>query len=172
MPTPFVMEDFKNERNLNIRYKFSGEEMHVLSHLVDDHHDIHLFFRIEKQSCKIIEVKGQMNLQPFPDCSGALQILEKLKGLQINVGVKKSYKKQFQKKEGCTHITEIFMATIDFIFARLYGTEIVADEAEKDRRRRLGAELLCKNDSCHIFNQKNLKEFDETGRYKGKGYNY
>ncbi|MCP5467874.1 MAG: DUF2889 domain-containing protein, partial [Deltaproteobacteria bacterium] len=159
MSKPYIMEDFKNERNINVRYKFSGDEMHVLSQLTDDHHDIQLFFRIGKANRKILEVKGQMNLQPFPDCSGALEILENLKGLEINVGVKKNYRQRFEKKAGCTHITEIFMITIDFIFARLYGTEIVDNEAEKDRRRRIGAELLCQNESCHIFNRENLKEF-------------
>ncbi len=89
------------------------------------------------------------------------------------MGVKKNFRKRFSKEEGCTHITELSLATFDFIIARLYGpgSEELSEEEQAKRRHQI-ANFLCKNNSCVIFNEENRSCFDEQGRYKKKAYHY
>jgi hypothetical protein len=164
---------FDNERQINIQYRMEQETMWVRSLLKDDHHDICLDWQIDIPTHTVTDLEGRMDDIPFKDCSAALEILKQIKGLEIRVGVKKGFRTRFLKQGGCTHITELALATFDFIIARVYGPASgELTEEEKGKRRRQLASFLCDNNSCVIFNKENLPCFDEQGRYKDKEYHY
>lgn len=164
---------FENERKITIRYFVKNGFMYVRSQMTDDHHDIFIYWKIGVDSYEIVEAEGRMDNKPFDDCSQSTKILKSLNGLVIGAGLKKNFRARFAREEGCTHISELSMATFDFIMARLMGprTNNFSQE-EKWSHNCTISSILCMNNSCNIFNQKNLPHFDEKGRYKGKDYDY
>lgn len=169
----FEALSFQNEREISIKYAIKHDIMWVKSRLKDDHHDISLYWQIDIPTHSVTALEGLMDEKPFEDCPNSLRILEKIKGLEIGVGVKKKFRTRFAKEEGCTHITELSLATFDFIISRLYGPNSRDfSEEEKDKQMGMIAGFLCKNNSCTIFNQGNLEQFDSCGRYKKKDYDY
>lgn len=164
---------FQNRRKISIKYSIDDEFMWVKSHLKDDHHDMQLYWKISLETHAVTEIDGSMDNYPFNVCQNALNIVRRIKGLEISVGVKKAFRQLFKKPEGCTHITELAMATFDFIMARLHGPSTVKfSQKEKEKRMSQIAQFLCKNDSCVVFNKENLDCFDERGKFKGKDYHY
>ncbi len=164
---------FLNKREISIQYAMDSGKMRVLSRLKDEYHDMKLYWLIDVATHCVEEMDGLMDEQPFDDCGNALRILKQMPGLEIGVGVKRNFRARFAKQEGCTHITELAVATFDFIISRLYGPASGEyTEEEKGKRRCQIAHFLCKNNSCSIFNEENISNFDERGRYKKKDYNY
>ncbi len=166
-------QPIQNERQITIQYRMDDHFMWVRSRLRDDHHDFFLYWKIDLSTHKVVEMEGIMNEKPFDECPDSLRIIERIVGLEISVGVKKSFRKLFPKQEGCTHITELSLATFDFIIARIYGPKS-GKYSEEERGRRMGqiANFLCQNNTCTIFNQTNLPRFDACGKYRGKDYDY
>ena len=147
--------------------------MLIKSTLEDDHHDLGLYLEIELETCKILEIESYTRKIPFKDCALVKDILHKMKGMRVKPGVKRAYHDNIPRADSCTHFTEIFIATVDFIFARLYGPETRAQTPEQRAKvKKRNADLLILNNGCLIFNQKNKALFDEKGNYKGKSYHY
>lgn len=164
---------FQNERSMTIRYAIEESSMWVVSRLKDDYHDIEIDWQIDIPTHTVIDVVAKMHQKPFDMCSNALVVVSKMIGLEISIGVKKKFHKLFPKEQGCTHISELAMATFDFIVARAHGPKSQKlSETEKDKIRSYFAQYLCKNNSCVIFNQDTLEEFDERGSFKGQMYEY
>lgn len=169
----FEQINFDNTRQITIDYAVNQEEriMYVRSRMYDDYHDFYLFWKINLKNNTVIDITGTMDQLPFSDCSKALAITKQIVGLEIGAGVKRRFRERFLKQQGCTHITELALATFDFIMARLIGPE--GRNVTGQKRHQLIKQLsvfLCKNNSCAIFNQQNEENFDERGRYKGKDY--
>ena len=148
--------------------------MHVSSTLKDEHHQISLFMKISLEDFKITEIEGKMDEKPFADCLQSLKIFEKIKGIEIGVGAKREYKNRFEKSEGCTHITELIFTSFDYVLAKLLRKKNRrSSPSESNKQKRQAAEFLCHNESCVVFNTKNLPCFDKkSGDYKGKTYTY
>jgi hypothetical protein len=163
----------QNERQINIKYRVHEGNMWIQSRLIDDYHNIVLYWQIDMTTHTVTAIEGEMDNHPFDDCTGALQILEQIKGLEIGVGVKRNFRARFPKADGCTHITELSLATFDFVISRLYGAANADLSVEqKSKRFKAIATFLCNNDSCKVFNKENAVKFDSCGRYKGKMYEY
>lgn len=160
-------------RDITVGFRVENNIMYVQSGLKDNHHDMELFLKINIKTKNIEDIEAYTYNVPFPDCSGVKDVLLKIKSLAIIPGVKKAYHDTIKREEGCVHFTEIFIATVDFVFAGLYGPENTArTEEEKNRIRKRNADILLANNSCRIFNLKNKAHFDENGRFKQKDYHY
>jgi len=163
----------QNTRTMTISYRQDNDIMWVQSRMQDDHHDMKLYWQIDVPKHTVIGLEGEMDQKPFEDCSQSLQMVQNMVGLVIGAGVKKNFRTRFSKETGCTHISELALATFDFIIARLYGPNSQDfTQAEKEKRVCEMAHFLCQNNSCTIFNQKNKPHFDSAGRYKGQEYDY
>ncbi len=164
---------YQNTRTITIQYAIKEETMFVKSRMQDDHHDIFLYWDIDIPTHTVKAMEGRMDEKPFEDCPQSLRVLQQIVGLDIGMGVKKGFRARFLKQEGCTHISELSLATFDFIIARLYGPASGDfSEEEKHERKRQMAKFLCQNNSCTVFNQANQPHFDGCGKYKGKDYQY
>lgn len=167
----FNQNKIDNKREILIEYSIEFPVMMIHSQLKDDYHDFHVYWKIDIPSSEILVAEGYMDDQPFDDCSSSLNIFQKMKGLKVWKGVKKEFLHRFKKVEGCTHLTEIAFATFDFILSRLHGpTSRPMSEKEKDQLRCGLAKMICDNNSCTVYNQKNWQHFDARGAYKGKNY--
>ena len=130
-------------RDITVGFRVENNIMYVQSDLKDNHHDMELFLKINIKTKNIEDIEAYTYNVPFPDCSGVKDVLLKIKNLAIIPGVKKAYHDTIKREEGCVHFTEIFIATVDFVFAGLYGPENTArTESEKNKIRKRNADIF------------------------------
>lgn len=93
----------------------------VKSTFLDLEHGIILKMRIDPEKREVLEAHADMLRVPYSLCPQALKKVDNLRGLKIERGVMKEITRRVGHSDGCVHIRELTMETINLVAGALMG---------------------------------------------------
>jgi hypothetical protein len=144
-------------RNIDIQVELEGSTLRSVSRMVDEYHDMELHLTIDLQTKAITECRPAMHKHPTPACPGALQALQGVVGLTIDLRIKRAFRNAVPKAAGCTHFTETFDNTFDYLLQKLYWDGLGADITDRDAHEQLILAFLREQNTCAAFNRESTQ---------------
>lgn len=88
---------------------------------LDLEHGIVLKLRVDAEKREVLEADAEMIRVPYGLCQSALQKVNNLVGLKIERGVMKEITRRVGHSDGCVHIRELAMETVNLVSGALMG---------------------------------------------------
>lgn len=148
-----------SKRDIGIE-AFELENGHLMleATLLDPYHLIRLNIHIDPQTKTILNAKSEFASHPHAVCPLAAQKAKLLNGLKIERGITKLVSQKIGGSDGCIHLRELVMETINFAATTLIGYDegfgLMSREfniLNEERRLKLSKHLL--KNSCHVYKE-------------------
>jgi hypothetical protein len=123
---------------------------------LDPYHLIRLNVQLDPRTRTIVAAKSQMANHPHSACPSVTEKAKLLKGLVIGRGITKEISKRIGGSEGCVHLRELALETVNFAATVMMGYEegfgLMSREfniLDEERRFDLSKHIL--KNTCHIY---------------------
>jgi len=127
--------------------------------LLDPYHLIRLNMHINPQTKTIVHAKSEFASHPHTDCPFVAIKATQLVGLKIERGITKAISHCIGGEEGCVHLRELTLETINFAATALIGFDegfgLMSREfnlLDENKKLEISQPLL--KNTCHIYKEK------------------
>ena len=111
-----------SKRDIGIEaFELENSNLMLEATLLDPYHLIRLNIHIHPPSKEIVHVKCEFANHPHQICNQLAARADSLRGLKIERGVSKEVLRRIGGSEGCVHLRELAMETINFAATTLVG---------------------------------------------------
>ncbi len=127
--------------------------------LLDPYHLIRLNIHIEPHSKEIVHSKSEFANHPHANCPHVAEKAKSLIGLKIERGITKLILQRIGGSEGCVHLRELALETINFAATTLIGYDegfgLMSREFNiQDEEQRFEASRHLLRNTCYIYKDK------------------
>ena len=149
-----------SKRDIGIE-AFELENGHLMleATLLDPYHLIRLNIHIEPQTKTIIHAKSEFANHPHSACPFVAEKAKLLVGLKIERGITRKVSERIGGSEGCIHLRELTLETINFAATTLIGYDEGFGLMSRDfnllnehKKIEISKHLL--KDSCYVYKSK------------------
>lgn len=146
-----------SERNIGIEsFELENGYLMLEATLLDPYHLIRLNMYIDPVTKTIVKAKSEFANHPHSACPLVAEKAKQLKGLKIERGITKQVLSRIGGNEGCIHLKELVIETINFAATTLIGFDkgfgLMSREfnlLDEGKRFEISHDLL--KGSCHIY---------------------
>lgn len=125
---------------------------------LDPYHLIRLNLHIDPSSRTIVYAKSEMANHPHTICPSVTEKAKELVGLSVTRGITKEINRRIGGMEGCVHLRELSLETVNFAATVMVGFEegfgLMSRDfniLDEDRRYDLSKHIL--KDTCHVYKE-------------------
>jgi len=148
-----------SKRDIGIEaFELENGNLMMEATFMDPYHLIRLNIQVEPANRKIVDAKAEMANHPHSICPSVTQKAKLLIGLSITRGITKEINRLIGGMEGCVHLRELSLETVNFAATVLVGYEegfgLMSREfniLDEDKRYDLSKHLL--KNTCHVYKQ-------------------
>lgn len=146
-----------SKRDIGIQ-AFELENGHLMleATLLDPYHLIRLNIHVDPQSKTIVHAKSEFASHPHTECPCVAEKAKLLVGLKIERGITKHISLRIGGSEGCIHLRELTLETINFAATTLIGFDdgfgLMSRDfnmLDEEKRMELSGHLL--KGSCYVY---------------------
>lgn len=149
-----------SKRDIGIEaFELENGNLMLEATLLDPYHLIRLNIQIEPQTKAIIYAKSEFANYPHLACPFVAQKVKLLVGLKIERGITRKVSERIGGSEGCIHLRELTLETINFAATTLIGYDegfgLMSRDfnmLNEDKKIKLSKELL--KGSCYAYSGK------------------
>ena len=149
-----------SKRDIGIEaFELENGNLMLEASLLDPYHLIRLNIHIEPQTKTIIRAKCEFASHPHTACPVVAAKVGSMVGLKIERGVIKAVSQRIGGTEGCVHLRELALETINFAATTLIGFDngfgLMSREfniLDENKRFEISKHLL--KNSCYIYKEK------------------
>jgi hypothetical protein len=149
-----------SKRDIGIEaFELENGNLMLEATLLDPYHLIRLNIHIDPQTKTIIHSKSEFANHPHSACPFVAEKAKLLVGLKIERGITRKVSERIGGSEGCIHLRELTLETINFAATTLIGYDegfgLMSRDfnmLDEDKKFDLSKELL--KGSCIVYNDK------------------
>ncbi len=149
-----------SKRDIGIEaFELENGNLMLEATLLDPYHLIRLNIHIEPNTKTIIHAKSEFANHPHAGCPFVAQKANALAGLKIERGITRKVSERIGGSDGCIHLRELTLETINFAATTLIGYDegfgLMSRDfnvLDENKKYELSQHLL--KDSCHIYKSK------------------
>lgn len=149
-----------SKRDIGIEaFELENGNLMLESTLLDPYHLIRLNIHIEPRTKTIVNAKSEFANHPHAACPLVAERTKQLIGLKIERGISKLILQKIGGNEGCVHLKELTLETINFAATTLIGYDegfgLMSREfniLNETKRLEISKHLL--NNTCFIYKEK------------------
>jgi len=149
-----------SKRDIGIEaFELENGNLMLESTLLDPYHLIRLNIHIEPHTKTIIHAKSEFASHPHAACPFVAASAAELIGLKIERGITKQILQKIGGSEGCVHLRELTMETINFAATTLVGYAegfglMSRDFNIQDEHKRYEASKHLLKNTCYIYKER------------------
>ena len=154
-----IIKRLLSKRDIGIQaFELENGNLMLEATLLDPYHLIRLNIHIEPQTKTIIDAVSEFANHPHSGCPFVATKAKLMIGMKIERGITRAISQRIGGAEGCVHLRELALETINFAAMALIGFDggfglmsrefNILDEA---RRFEISKPLL--QDTCHIYKE-------------------
>ncbi|MGA2296250.1 MAG: DUF2889 domain-containing protein [FCB group bacterium] len=149
-----------SKRDIGIEaFELENGNLMLEASLLDPYHLIRLNIHIEPQTKTIVYAKSEFANHPHKGCPVVAIKAKQLIGLKIERGITKKVSERIGTNEGCVHLRELALETINFAATTLIGFDegfgLMSrsfNVLEETKRFEIAKKLL--KNTCYIYKEK------------------
>lgn len=146
-----------SKRDIGIEaFELDNGNLMLEATLLDPYHLIRLNIHIEPNTKTIIHAKSEFANHPHAACPFVAQKANSLAGLKIERGITRKVSERIGGSEGCIHLRELTLETINFAATTLIGYDegfglMSRDFNILDEKKKFELSKSLLKDSCYIY---------------------
>lgn len=146
-----------SKRDIGIEaFELENGNLMLEATLLDPYHLIRLNIHIEPNTKTIIHAKSEFANHPHSGCPFVAQKANSLAGLKIERGITRKVSERIGGSEGCIHLRELTLETINFAATTLIGYDegfglMSRDFNILDEKKKFELSKSLLKDSCYIY---------------------
>lgn len=148
-----------SKRDIGIEaFELENGNLMLEATLLDPYHLIRLNIHIEPSTKTIINVKSEFANHPHQNCPFVAQKAKLLLGLKIGRGITKMILQRIGGSEGCVHLKELALETINFAATALIGYDegfglMSRDFNIQDEKQKFELSKKLLRNTCYIYKE-------------------
>lgn len=149
-----------SKRDIGIQaFELENGNLMLEATLLDPYHLIRFNIQIEPETKTIIYAKSEFSSHPHTACPAVAAKAETIVGLKVERGITKAVSQRMGGVEGCVHLKELALETINFAATTLMGYDdgfgLMSREfniLDENKRFEISKHIL--KNSCHVYKEK------------------
>ncbi len=157
--TGVAIKHLVSKRDIGIEaFELENGNLMLEATFLDPYHLIRLNIHIDPGSKTIVYAKSEFNSHPHTECPFVAKKAKQLLGLKIERGITKQISQRIGGSEGCVHLRELAMESINFSATALLGYDegfglMSRDFNKLDEDKKFNISKAVLKNTCYIYKE-------------------